>query len=412
MLKKIATDQLCRGMYVHELCGSWLDHPFWKKAFLLSDAGQLAQIKGSAIREVWIDTLRGCDVPTVPDAPPGDLPAIAASEPGAALGPPVQVDELQACSLSEEMKRAEKTLAQARGAMKLMLEDVRLGRALDTGSCLPLVHDITQSVKRNPGAIVSLARLKTSDDYTYMHSVAVCALMVMLARRLKLSEAETREAGMAGLVHDVGKAVMPLEVLNKPGPLTPEEYAVMKGHPQAGHRLLLEADGVGEGELDVCLHHHEKIDGRGYPHGLEGEAISLLARMAAVCDVYDAITSNRPYKPGWDPAHAVQKMAQWSRDGHFDDAIFQAFVKGIGIYPIGSLVKLSSGRLAVIVDQSASTLLTPQVKVVYVIDTARSCEPELVDLGEPGCAERIVSREMPEQWGLSGLDDFWRIPAS
>lgn len=410
MLKKIATDQLCTGMYVHEFCGSWLDHPFWKKAFLLTEAAQLTQIRRSAIREVWIDTRRGCDVPAAAQAPVDDRASEGSPGPEAASTAPAAAP--QACSLSDELQRAQSTLAEARGAMKLMLEDMRLGKALDTGGCLPLVHDITQSVKRNPGAIVSLARLKTSDDYTYMHSVAVCALMVMLARRMDLSEAHTREAGMAGLVHDVGKAVMPLDVLNKPGALTPEEYAIMKGHPEAGHRLLLEADGIGKGGLDVCLHHHEKFNGLGYPHGLEGEHIPLLARMGAVCDVYDAITSNRPYKSGWDPAHAVQKMAQWSRDGHFDDAIFQAFVKGVGIYPIGSLVRLSSGRLAVIIDQTASTLLTPQVKAVYVIETGKSCEPELIDLGQPGCAERIVSREIPEQWGLSALDGFWRTPAS
>jgi HD-GYP domain-containing protein (c-di-GMP phosphodiesterase class II) len=240
----------------------------------------------------------------------------------------------------------------------------------------------------------------------YVHQL--CAPMVALARQLGLSEADTREAGMAGLVHDVGKALMPLDVLNKPGPLTREEFAIMKTHPEAGHRMLKEARGVGEGTMDVCLHHHEKLNGKGYPEGLEGAEISLLARMGAVCDVYDAITSNRPYKAGWDPAQSVQKMAQWSREGHFDDAIFQALVKGIGIYPNGSLVRLSSGRLGVIVDQSHSSLLTPVVTAIFVIDTREYCEPEVIDLSRPGCQERIVAREPPEQWGLSGLDDFWR----
>src|SRR5439155_18292257 len=141
-----------------------------------------------------------------------------------------------------------------------------LGRAIDAEHCIPLVHDITESVFRNPGALVSLARLKTQDDYTYMHSVAVCALMVALARQLGLDEARCRDAGLAGLLHDTGKALMPPEVLNKPGKLTDAEFAMMKLHPQRGHELLSEGRAVVGAALDVCLHHHEKFDGSGYPH--------------------------------------------------------------------------------------------------------------------------------------------------
>ncbi len=182
----------------------------------------------------------------------------------------------------------------------------------------------------------------------------------------------------------------------------------MKGRPAAGHPMLMEARGVSAGVMDVCLHHHEKFNGKGYPDGLDGERISLLAQLGAVCDVYDAITSNRPYKTGWAPAHSVQKMAQWSREGHFDETVFQAFVKTIGIYPIGSLVRLSPNRLGVVVDQAPAGLLTPTVKAMFTIDTRQYCKPELIEIGQPGSEERIVSRETAEPRGLSGLDDFWR----
>ena len=280
-----------------------------------------------------------------------------------------------------------------------------MGKAMDAEHCLPLVADIADSVERNPGAIVSLARLKTSDDYTFMHSVAVCALMVSLGRQLGLGEADCREAGLAGLVHDLGKALMPPDVLNKPGALTSEEFAIMKGHPEAGHRMLLEGKGVGEVPLDVCLHHHEKVNGKGYPHGLKGDEISLFARMGAVCDVYDAITSNRPYKAGWDPADSIQKMAQWAKDGHFDERIFQAFVKSIGIYPTGSLVKLKSGRLAVVVEQGSASLLKPVVKVFYSTKASEPLVPQLLDLGRS--SDEIVSREVPSAWGFKNLDELW-----
>jgi HD-GYP domain-containing protein (c-di-GMP phosphodiesterase class II) len=208
-------------------------------------------------------------------------------------------------------------------------------------------------------------------------------------------------------VHDLGKALMPLEVLNKPGALTPAEFAIMKGHPEAGHRMLVEGRGVSGVSLDVCLHHHEKVNGKGYPHGLEGDEISLFAKMGAVCDVYDAITSNRPYKAGWDPADSIQKMAQWAKDGHFDERIFQAFVKSIGIYPTGSLVKLRSGRLGVVVEQGGRSLLSPVVRVFFSTKSNEPIAPQLLDLGDGGSSDQIVSRESPATWGFKNIDQFW-----
>jgi HD-GYP domain-containing protein (c-di-GMP phosphodiesterase class II) len=280
-----------------------------------------------------------------------------------------------------------------------------MGNAINAEAAGALVDEIASSVMRNPGALISLARLKTADDYTYMHSVAVCALMVSLAKQLGQDEATTRELGMAGLLHDLGKALMPMDVLNKPGKLTDEEFAIMKSHPVEGHRLLVEGGAVGEIPLDVCLHHHEKVDGSGYPDRLSGDQITLFAKMGAVCDVYDAITSNRPYKVGWDPAESIRKMTEWSK-GHFDERVFQAFVRSIGIYPVGSLVRLDSGRLAVIMEQSEKSLLSPIVKVFFSIKSQTYIKPEIVDLSKPHTADKIASREEASKWGLQHINKF------
>lgn len=413
MLKKISVHQLRPGMFLHGLCGSWLDHPFWKTSFVIKGDEDIRKLLDSPVREVWIDAAKGLDVAEFIDTAPAPL---AEPEPASAQPAEPQVERIslqlapeppQPVALTDEVARAARLCRQAEGAVKDMFQDIRLGKAVDAEHCLPLVDEITSSVQRNPGAIVSLARLKTKDDYTYMHSVAVCALMVALSRQLGLPEAETREAGLAGLLHDLGKAAMPLEVLNKPGKLTPDEYAIMRTHPAAGHAALVEGRGVGPIPLDVCLHHHERIDGKGYPHGLTGAQMTLHAKMGAVCDVYDAITSNRPYKAGWDPAESIQRMAQWAREGHFDEVVFQAFVKSIGIYPTGSLVKLESGRLAVVVEQNASSLLEPLVRVFW---STRSNEPiprQFVDLSVARAKDRIVSREKPADWGFKNLDELW-----
>ena len=273
---------------------------------------------------------KGVDVEAATPPAAEAQPLAAPSDP-ALLQPDVEsVAPTQPCSVQDELQRASRLLKRSK-------EQV----------CLPLVEQISASLARNGSALLGLARLKTKDEYTYMHSVAVCALMVALARQLGLPRT-VQEAGMAGLLHDIGKMAMPLDVLNKPGKLTEDEYAIMRSHPERGHAMLLAAlTSVSDAALDVCLHHHEKVDGTGYPHRLAGERISLLARMGAICDVYDAITSNRPYKAAWTP-RSLARMAQWQ--GHFDTRLLHAFVRAVGIYPLGSLVRLQSGRLGVVIE--------------------------------------------------------------
>ncbi|MDP2108153.1 MAG: HD domain-containing phosphohydrolase, partial [Rhodocyclaceae bacterium] len=187
--------------------------------------------------------------------------------------------------------------------------------------------------------------------------------------------------------------------------LTDEEFRIIKSHHVEGHRMLVDGGADGELVLDVSLHPHEKIDGSGYPKGLKDKEISLHAKMGAVCDVYDAITSNRPYKAGWDPAESIRKMAEWTT--HFDNRVFQAFVKSIGIYPTGSLVRLSSDRLAVVVEQSPASLLAPTVKAFYSTKARGYLTPELIDLSRPGTSEKIVSREEAAKWGIKDIDRLW-----
>jgi len=405
MLKKIAVDDLRLGMHLHEMCGAWLDHPFWKTKFLLTDPADLQKLRSSGVKEVVIDAAKGRDVD-----PPAALATVAAAAPAPPAAPAVAAARSTPAPLAREpivaeLQRAAQLVNQSRAAVSSLFAEARMGRALDAETCLPLVDEIASSVTRNPGAFVSLARLKTHDDYTYMHSMAVCALMVALGRQLGMDEARSREVGLAGMLHDMGKAKMPLAVLNKPGKLTDAEYDIMKTHPQAGHELLLEGRGVGAATLDVCLHHHERPDGKGYPYGLSGEALTRVARMGAVCDVYDAITSNRPYKSGWDPAESIAKMASWG--GQFDPEVFQAFVRSLGIYPVGSLVRMRSGRLGVVVEQNERSLVAPRVKLFFSTRSNMPIPVEVIDLGASGCSDAISARESNAQWKFPHLDELW-----
>ncbi len=402
MRKKIKAKDLQIGMHLDELCGSWMEHPFWRSKFTLTDPADIRRILESGITEVWIDVGKGLDMP-------GETPVEAdLSVTDVLMEAEVaqRVKMTKPASMSEELQRAAMICTKARQAVVSMFQEVRMGNAVSAEAAGELVEEISLSVLRNPGALISLARLKTADDYTYMHSVAVCGLMVSLARQLELDEKEVREAGMAGLMHDLGKAMMPIKVLNKPGKLTDDEFNIIKTHPVEGHRLLVKGKTASAIVLDVCLHHHEKVDGSGYPDRLKGDAISLFAKMGAVCDVYDAITSNRPYKAGWDPAESIRKMTEWSKS-HYDERVFQAFIKSIGIYPVGSLVLLGSGRLAVVVEQSEKSLLAPRVKVFFSTKAQTCIVPELIDLSRPGVSEKIVGREDAAKWGIKNLDELW-----
>lgn len=407
MLKHISVTELRLGMYVHEFCGSGIEQSFWKNGFMLTNVHDLQRILDTKVAEVWIDESRGIGLP--PSTPTQLDPALPPILQAIASKPiPDRV------ALNQEMSRAVKLCSHAKAAVEKMFSDLRMGQVIEMEQVSELVGEISSSLSRHPDALISLARLKTCDEYTYMHSVAVCALMIALARQLGLPENLVQDAGIAGLMHDVGKVVIPLTILNKPGALTDAEFITMRNHAMAGANMLGLSQHFSARVVDVCLHHHEKIDGTGYPHRLAGTQISLFARMGAVCDVYDAVTSDRPYKSAWGPAEAIHRMAQWQ--GHFDAKVFQAFVKCVGIYPVGALVRLQSGGIGVVTEQHEKSLLMPKVKVFYCLNRQQAIPPTTVNLAALVGIDRIVSLESSEEWGflsqnMAGLEKTPQEPS-
>ncbi len=396
MLKKIKVNDIRLGMYIQEVCGSWMDHPFWKQSFKLTDDNDLNTLKNCGVDEIWIDTSLGLDV---------DSGVAAHSQSEEELKVENELKKIEQTpqktealvSLQIELIAAKKLHAKTKKAVVSIFKDVRMGNALKLDGAVSLVNEINQSIIRNPSALICLSRLKTADNYTYLHSVSVCVLMIALGRQLGMKDDMLKQAGIAGLLHDIGKVFIPDEVLNKPGKLTDEEFNIVKMHPVKGWEFLKDSGEVSDLILDVCRHHHERVDGMGYPDKLSGEALTLFARMGAVCDVYDAITSNRSYKKGWEPVESIRKMAEWN-NGHFDEVVFHAFVKTVGIYPTGTLLKLKSGRLGVVTDQSKKSLVKPIVKVFFSTRSNMHILQEIVDLSKS--TDSIASMENPLQWGF------------
>jgi HD-GYP domain-containing protein (c-di-GMP phosphodiesterase class II) len=396
MLKKIDSSQLKTGMFIHDLDCGWMEHPFVRNRFVLSAEEEIRKILDAGIRGVMIDCSRGLDVD---DGPTADEARAATEQAMVALAaPPVAV--ARRVTLAEELGRAAKIRGQARGVVKTVMQDARLGKAVALDQVEPVVQEITESILRNPGALIGLSRIKTKDDYTFLHSVSVCTLLVAFCGARGMDAATIYEAGLGGLLHDTGKALVPDRILNKPGRLTDEEFGLVKRHPRDGWDILRQAPGIGAIPLDITLHHHERRDGSGYPEAQAEGGISDLAQMAAIVDVYDAITSDRSYHKGMAASDALRKLLEWSKF-HFNPALVQEFIRCIGIYPVGTLVLLESGRLGVVVEAHESSLLTPKVNVFFNTKSNGYIRPEALDLSKPfglGGGDKIVRHESPEQW--------------
>jgi HD-GYP domain-containing protein (c-di-GMP phosphodiesterase class II) len=400
MLKKVDASQLRIGMYIHDLDCGWMDHPFVRARFELTTDEEIYKIRNAKIRAVVIDCSKGLDVDDAPTLAQAD--AATEAEVTAIAAAPRIVTRV---SLGEELQRAAHIRKQAAGLVRTVMADARLGKAVELDKVGPVVESVTESILRNSGALLGLLRIKNKDDYTFLHSVSVCALLVAFCRSRKMDEDTIYQAGLGGLLHDTGKALVPDSILNKQGRLTDEEFDIIKRHPRDGYDILVKTPEIGTIPLDITLHHHERRDGSGYPDKQGEGSISELAQMAAIVDVYDAITSDRCYHKGMPAAEALRKIYEWSKF-HFNPTLVQEFMRCVGIYPVGTLVLLESGRLGVVIEPHETSLLTPKVNVFFSTKSQGYIKPQTLDLSKPlgfGGGDKILRHESAEKWNVNPL---------
>lgn len=401
MIKKIAIDQLLPGMFVHDLNCGWLDHPFLKSKFPVRDQATIEKIRAIGIRELYIDTIKGADVfaartqQEVSEDLDRLLREIASRDD----------DKPIAAELKEEAARARRLHGEANRLARNLMGDLRLGMPVEPEKFAPVVDGLVDSVFRNSDALLPLTRLKSQDSYTFEHSVGVCTLLAAFGRSLGLPRDEIREIALGGLLHDVGKAQVDDAIVDKPGKLSEEEFAEMKAHVAKGLVILRAVPDLSATALSVVAEHHERIDGSGYPACKKGAQLSRAGQMAAIVDVYDAMCSDRVYHKGMAPTPALRKLLEWS-EHHFDRALVQAFIRALGIYPTGSLVRLDSGRLGVVVEQNERQILEPVVRVFYHAGKQYYIPPETVDLSRT--QDRIAGFENYEKWNI---DPYKWLPA-
>lgn len=385
MVKEINIAELRPGMYVVDTGLSWIDRPF-----VYSTEGRV--FGPEDVRRIRADGYLSAFV-REPGDRDGSLAALMGADGPAPLpgSPPETVrvrERLRRVPLKKEIETARQIHAGLVDFTRAALRDAKLGRPVDYEASRPLAGALVDSVMRNEDALLALKYLKSFDEYTFNHCVNVAVVATVFAKSLGYPEERLRELCQAGVFHDLGKALVPDAILNKPGRLTEAEFRTIREHPAQSYELLCGVRGPGEDVLRGALEHHEKCDGTGYPDGLSGDEISEFGRILAVADVYDALTSERVYKPGMSPSNALRIM-YGLRESDFHPGFVEQFVRCLGIYPLGTLVRLSTGETGVVVQGAPLTPLLPTVRVV--LDAHRASVPprdlDLAALAETGGAE-------------------------
>ena len=401
MIKKVKTIDLKMGMYIHDLNVPWLEHGFARSRFMIQNEEQIEKILNAGISELYIDTKRGLDAThaiTKQEAEAASMDKLMDIASGA-------INEAVADRFDEKKWVESRQIhTEAVKVIANVMHDARIGKQVNVEQATPMVVNITDAILGNDGTLVSLCRIKQRDSYTFQHCVSVSALLVTFCNSIGgFSENNLIEIGLGGLFHDIGKMKIPGQILNKPGSLTEAEFAIMRTHVTEGVDYLRAGRSFNEATLKIVAEHHERFDGTGYPKRISRNAISLLGQMTSIVDVYDAITSVRCYHTALEPPDALQRMFEWSGK-HFDETLMHQFIKAIGIYPVGSLVRLKSGRLAVTIRQGEKSLLQPLVRVVY--DAWHGCRlpPTDVDLASRACQDQIVGYESSSKWGINPIE--------
>ncbi len=398
----ISIEDLQVGMYVTSIDLSWMNHPFWRRRFPILTQSDIDKLRDAGVRNVVIDDDKGLGLPQKSnDAFPEIQSTIQRKiQPVRSQSPPPEgkPQRLSGNARAVEIRRASKILNRSKKAVMNMFADARMGKMIKTQGVGNLVTQISESVGKDPSIILNIAKLKSKDEYTYLHSVSVCALMINFARKLKLDESVVHEMGLAGMLHDVGKMAIPDEILNKPGRLNDDEFDIVRNHPERGFAILSGSKSVSPVALDVCLSHHEKMDGTGYPNKTRGDNLSLASRMAAICDVYDAVTSQRSYNSPWTASEALQRMLGWK--GHFDQLLLKTFIESLGIWPVGTAVLLSDKNVAIITGEHRDDFSLPRTRIFYSTQTGSFVTPYDVQILNDGQSPTIVAELDPADIGI------------
>ncbi len=365
----VHVNQLKLGMFVSDLDRPWLETPFVFQGFRIQRVEDIDRIR-KYCEYVQVDVEKSIVIkPSV-----RGYSAAAKHE-----KPKYQSRYLVSTAIEDEITTASEIRVASRNCVDEVFDDITHGRVIDLVGVKKVVHGLVDGILRNPDAHVCLTHLKNRDEYTAQHSINVCVLALALGRHVGLSQDQLSMLGVGALMHDIGKIKTPLDVLNKPDRLTDEEMNMMKAHPEHGRNILSRFHELPFDVIDIAFSHHERIGGGGYPRGLSSTEISFWNRLVSIVDVYDAITSDRCYHKGISPTEALTKMYSW-RHTDFDPSLLERFIQCVGIYPVGTLVELTSGEIGVTIALNDIQRLRPKISLVLDANKSPYNPARIIDL--------------------------------
>ena len=395
MIKRVPIAALRVGMYITDLNNDWIPHNTQRKRGVIKKEETIEKIRRMGVEFVYIDASKGLDTQDAEPAAEVDRRNESALQKAGEQSPGLQ----PRVPLEEEIVVAQKVHSQAQGLVGDFMNHAKIGSAIDIAPIHKLADELQHSVLRNANALSCLGRIREKDNYLLEHSVNLSVLMSLFGNYRGLSADILHQTIVGALLHDLGKILTPDEILHKPGRLTPEEFEVMKLHARHSRDILATTKGIGELTVITAAQHHERLDGTGYPEGLKGDEISEYGRMVAISDVYDAITADRVYHRGMTPTQGLKKLLEWSGH-HLDPVLVKEFIRCLGLYPVGSLVLLESGRLGVVIEANESDQRLPTVRVMYHTRFRMPITVDTIDLAKPCAQDRIVRAEDPVDYKI------------
>ena len=405
--KKIYVHQLETGMYVSGLDRPWLETPFYLQGFMIRSAGDVQKLS-LYCDYVYVDyekSVANLDIEVSHKLSHSRKLGVAATPFNKELSTRRIVKYDDNIAVTSEITQANTAYQQIKDEFDSMAARIGSGKALNIANLSEVVNPLVDSVIRNPGASIWLARLKSQDSYTYRHCIAVAIWCSVIGRQIGLPKKELALLSMGGMLLDIGKLKIPGAVLNKKKQLSEREFSLVKKHVDLSLKMAADSSRqIPQAVMDMIASHHERFNGSGYPQSLQGTQIPLYARIAAIADCYDAITSQRVYAKPIPHALAIKKMYEW-RGYDFQPELIEAFIQSVGIYPTGTLVELSSGEVGIVVKENPGKRLRPQVLVILNKDKQQLPDFREIDLADfVGEDRKVVEILKTLEPGVYGLD--------
>ncbi|RLA57997.1 MAG: HD-GYP domain-containing protein [Gammaproteobacteria bacterium] len=397
---KIFSPDLETGMYVSSLDRPWLETPFSLQGFQLESEEDVLRLQ-EYCQYVYIDSSKSVQDPAIIRRKVRNRPRKSNQQ---LFSNRTLKTYKDGSDWGEEYPRAQVAVQALSEGIDEIFGRLAEGGSLDMVRAKKSVEPMIDSISRNPDACIWLARMKQEDQYTYQHSLGASIWAVALGRQLGLPKSDLRSLAIGGLLFDVGKLGVDPELLNTQQPLTDDEFQRVRDHVKLGVEMIEGSGLMNQDVIDMITYHHERHDGSGYPEGIRGDNIPVFARIAAIVDCYDAITSHRSYARAIPPSTAIKMLYEW-KDIDFQGELVEEFIQAVGIYPAGTLVELSSGEVAVVVAEYRTRRLRPQVMVLLDANKQAMADIKTIDLlhqketagGEP---LDIISSLEPDAYGI------------